>query len=118
MTTFPISVTLIDITQRKHNEDKILADALRDPLTGVLNRRGFEKDGAAAVERPVQRIGFDQWRHDRHRLVPAERQPDVDTEAFVDRIPQLGLEADQVVEELTDLGHEANLPSSEVSSSE
>jgi diguanylate cyclase (GGDEF)-like protein/PAS domain S-box-containing protein len=37
------SVTLIDITQRKRNETKILADALRDPLTGILNRRGFEK---------------------------------------------------------------------------
>ena len=43
------SVTLIDITQRKRNEDKMLADALRDPLTGVLNRRGFEKEGAASV---------------------------------------------------------------------
>ncbi len=40
------SVTLIDITQRKHNETKILADALRDPLTGVLNRRGFEKESS------------------------------------------------------------------------
>lgn len=39
------SVTLIDITQRKRNEDKMLADALRDPLTGVLNRRGFETEG-------------------------------------------------------------------------
>lgn len=43
------SVTLIDITQRKHNEDKMLADALRDPLTGVLNRRGFEKEGTEKV---------------------------------------------------------------------
>lgn len=43
------SVTLIDITQRKRNEDEMLADALRDPLTGVLNRRGFEKEGVAAV---------------------------------------------------------------------
>ncbi len=43
------SVTLIDITQRKRNEDKMLADALRDPLTSVLNRRGFEQEGAAAV---------------------------------------------------------------------
>lgn len=43
------SVTLIDITQRKRNENKILADALRDPLTGVLNRRGFEKEAAAAI---------------------------------------------------------------------
>lgn len=43
------SVTLIDITQRKRNEDKMLADALRDPLTGALNRRGFEKEGNKAV---------------------------------------------------------------------
>ena len=43
------SVTLIDITQRKRNETKILADALRDPLTGVLNRRGFEKEAAECI---------------------------------------------------------------------
>ena len=36
------SVTIIDITQRKENEDRMLEQALRDPLTGVLNRRGFE----------------------------------------------------------------------------
>ena len=41
------SVTLIDITQRKRNETRALADALRDPLTGVLNRRGFEKEAQA-----------------------------------------------------------------------
>ncbi len=45
------SVTLIDITQRKRNEDKMLADALSDPLTGVLNRRGFEKEAAACIRR-------------------------------------------------------------------
>jgi diguanylate cyclase (GGDEF)-like protein/PAS domain S-box-containing protein len=49
-----ISVTLIDITQRKHNESKILADALRDPLTGVLNRRGFEKEAAECIARHEQ----------------------------------------------------------------
>ncbi len=43
------SVTLIDITQRKQNENKILQDALRDPLTGVLNRRGFEKEATACI---------------------------------------------------------------------
>jgi len=43
------SVTLTDITQRKRSEDKMLADALRDPLTGVLNRRGFEKEGVKSV---------------------------------------------------------------------
>ncbi len=45
------SVTLIDITQRKHDESKILADALRDPLTGILNRRGFEERAAEAIAR-------------------------------------------------------------------
>ncbi|MCP4302180.1 MAG: diguanylate cyclase [Gammaproteobacteria bacterium] len=48
------SVTLVDITQRKRNEDKMLADALRDPLTGILNRRGFEKEGAASVRNSSQ----------------------------------------------------------------
>ncbi len=43
------SVTLIDITKRKHNENKMLADALRDPLTGILNRRGFEKEAASCI---------------------------------------------------------------------
>ena len=43
------SVTLVDITQRKRNEHKMMADALRDPLTGVLNRRGFEQQGARAI---------------------------------------------------------------------
>ncbi|MGB5738795.1 MAG: diguanylate cyclase [Woeseia sp.] len=46
-----ISVTLIDITQRKSNESKMLQDALRDPLTGVLNRRGFEKEGVDCIAR-------------------------------------------------------------------
>ena len=48
------SVTLIDITQRKRNENKILADALRDPLTGVLNRRGFEKEASLGIQNHVQ----------------------------------------------------------------
>lgn len=43
------SVTLIDITQRKRHERKMLADALSDPLTGILNRRGFEKEGKACL---------------------------------------------------------------------
>jgi diguanylate cyclase (GGDEF)-like protein/PAS domain S-box-containing protein len=45
------SVTLIDITQRKRNEDKMLADALRDPLTGILNRRGFDQEAASCIRR-------------------------------------------------------------------
>jgi len=44
------SVTLVDITQRKRHENKMLADALRDPLTGVLNRRGFDKTAQASIE--------------------------------------------------------------------
>lgn len=43
------SVTLIDITQRKRNETRALADALRDPLTGILNRRGFEQEAGACL---------------------------------------------------------------------
>jgi diguanylate cyclase (GGDEF)-like protein/PAS domain S-box-containing protein len=48
------SVTLIDITQRKRNENKILADALRDPLTGILNRRGFEQHATEAISNSEQ----------------------------------------------------------------
>ncbi|MFQ5609633.1 MAG: GGDEF domain-containing protein [Woeseiaceae bacterium] len=48
------SVTLVDITQRKRNEHKMLADALRDPLTGVLNRRGFEKEATHCIRRCEQ----------------------------------------------------------------
>ncbi|MEM6513267.1 MAG: diguanylate cyclase [Pseudomonadota bacterium] len=36
------SITIVDITKRKADEDRMLQQALRDPLTGVLNRRGFE----------------------------------------------------------------------------
>ena len=43
------SLTLVDITQRKQTEDKMLADALRDPLTGILNRRGFEQGATACI---------------------------------------------------------------------
>lgn len=43
------SVTLIDITQRKQQEHKILQDAMRDPLTGVLNRRGFDKQATDSL---------------------------------------------------------------------
>ncbi len=43
------SVTLVDITQRKRTEHKMMADALRDPLTGILNRRGFEKSANDAL---------------------------------------------------------------------
>jgi diguanylate cyclase (GGDEF)-like protein/PAS domain S-box-containing protein len=49
-----ISVTLIDITQRKHNENRMLEEALRDPLTGVLNRRGFEQEAATCIRSSSQ----------------------------------------------------------------
>lgn len=48
------SVTIMDITQRKESEDRMLEQALRDPLTGVLNRRGFEtraREQLRSVER-------------------------------------------------------------------
>ncbi len=48
------SLTLIDITQRKQNEYRMLAEALRDPLTGVLNRRGFEQEAAACIRASSQ----------------------------------------------------------------
>ena len=48
------SVTLVDITQRKRHEDKMMADALCDPLTSVLNRRGFEKEGKAVIQENSQ----------------------------------------------------------------
>jgi diguanylate cyclase (GGDEF)-like protein/PAS domain S-box-containing protein len=51
------SVTLIDITQRKEAENRILADALRDPLTSVLNRRGFEAEaGRRLSESPTAAV--------------------------------------------------------------
>ncbi len=36
------SVTLVDVTQTKLAETRMIADAHHDALTGVLNRRGFE----------------------------------------------------------------------------
>ena len=44
------SVTLIDITRRKFAERKMLADSLRDSLTGLLNRRGFEAEAPALFD--------------------------------------------------------------------
>ena len=43
------SVTMIDITERKQDESRMLDDAIRDPLTGVLNRRGFEQQAMAHI---------------------------------------------------------------------
>jgi diguanylate cyclase (GGDEF)-like protein/PAS domain S-box-containing protein len=44
------SLTLIDITSRKLEEDKMMTEALCDPLTGVLNRRGFEQEAKASLQ--------------------------------------------------------------------
>ena len=39
-----VAVTLVDITDRKAKEVQMESIASSDPLTGVLNRRGFERD--------------------------------------------------------------------------
>lgn len=41
-----IAATFIDITDRKAKERQMESIAWSDPLTGVLNRRGFERDAA------------------------------------------------------------------------
>lgn len=41
-----VAITFVDITDRKAKELQMESIALTDPLTGVLNRRGFEKDAA------------------------------------------------------------------------
>jgi diguanylate cyclase (GGDEF)-like protein len=44
-----IAVTLIDITDRKAREEQMESIALSDPLTGALNRRGFEDRASARL---------------------------------------------------------------------
>jgi len=41
-----VAMTFVDVTDGKAKEKKMESIALSDPLTGVLNRRGFEKDAA------------------------------------------------------------------------
>jgi diguanylate cyclase (GGDEF)-like protein len=41
-----IAMTFIDVTDTKDRERKMESIAWSDPLTGVLNRRGFERDAA------------------------------------------------------------------------
>ena len=41
-----VALTLVDITDRKAKEQQMESIARSDPLTGVLNRRGFERDAA------------------------------------------------------------------------
>jgi diguanylate cyclase (GGDEF)-like protein len=41
-----VAATFVDITDRKAKEQQMESIATSDPLTGVLNRRGFERDAA------------------------------------------------------------------------
>jgi len=41
-----VAITLVDVTDRKAKEEQMESIARSDPLTGVLNRRGFERDAA------------------------------------------------------------------------
>lgn len=44
-----VAITLIDVTDRKTKEIQMESFAWTDPLTGVLNRRGFERDAASRL---------------------------------------------------------------------
>jgi diguanylate cyclase (GGDEF)-like protein/PAS domain S-box-containing protein len=41
-----VALTFVDVTDRKAKEEQMESIARSDPLTGVLNRRGFERDAA------------------------------------------------------------------------
>ncbi len=41
-----VAVTFVDVTDRKEKELQMESIAWSDPLTGVMNRRGFERDAA------------------------------------------------------------------------
>jgi len=41
-----VALTFVDVTDGKAKEERMESIALSDPLTGVLNRRGFERDAA------------------------------------------------------------------------
>jgi diguanylate cyclase (GGDEF)-like protein len=41
-----VAITFVDVTDGKAKEERMESIALSDPLTGVLNRRGFERDAA------------------------------------------------------------------------
>jgi len=45
------AATFVDITDRKAKERQMESIATSDPLTGVLNRRGFERDAAERLTR-------------------------------------------------------------------
>jgi diguanylate cyclase (GGDEF)-like protein/PAS domain S-box-containing protein len=44
-----IAATFVDITDRKAKEKQMESIATSDPLTGVLNRRGFERDASGRL---------------------------------------------------------------------
>jgi diguanylate cyclase (GGDEF)-like protein len=44
-----VAVTFVEITDRKAKEQQMESIALTDPLTGVLNRRGFERDASSRL---------------------------------------------------------------------
>lgn len=44
-----VAITLIDISDRKAEEIRMESIASSDPLTGVLNRRGFERDATKCL---------------------------------------------------------------------
>lgn len=44
-----VAITLVDITDRKAEEMRMESIASSDPLTGVLNRRGFERDATKCL---------------------------------------------------------------------
>lgn len=44
-----LAVTLVDLTQRREREEEMARAALRDALTGLLNRRGFEEAAVKIV---------------------------------------------------------------------
>ena len=44
-----VAMTFVDVTDGKAKEERMETIARSDPLTGVLNRRGFERDAAARL---------------------------------------------------------------------
>ena len=41
-----VAITFVDVNDSKAKEKRIDSIAISDPLTGVLNRRGFERNAA------------------------------------------------------------------------
>mgnify|MGYP003324377954 CR=1 FL=1 len=46
-----VAMTFVDVTDRKAKEEKMESIASSDQLTGVLNRRGFEREAAQRLSR-------------------------------------------------------------------